>query len=603
MFVLWLIAAPCGCVGKVGMRYFHRKGNLAFGPSINLDKLWTLVGDDVRKEHASKTDVAPVIDVTNYVLLELGQPLHAFDLAKLTGGIRVRRAQAGETLQSLDDQTLELNDDTLLIADDNGPLALAGIMGGRPSAVSEETRDLFLECAFFSPLAIAGRARRYGLHTDASHRYERGVDPALQQRALERATALILEIAGGEAGPLDETLAEDKLPEPATIELSAERVARLLGAPLDDANIVDILERLGMTVTETGAGQWSVRAPSWRFDMAIQEDLIEELARVHGYENLPSRVPAGTPAGDPAPEKELPLRRLGDTLRDRGYMEAITYSFVAPELQAKVDPDHAPLALLNPISADLGVMRTGLIAGLLSAAERNVNRQCSRLRLFETGLRFVPGPDGLAQEPMVAGLLYGSAQPAHWEGKPRPVDFYDLKGDVEALLALSQPDAFAFRPGSHPALHPGQCAEVTRDGRTVGHLGRLHPRLAAQLDLPKGLYLFELALEPLRLGRLPHFEPVSDQPRVQRDLAFVVDADVPAGDMVAAAHQACDDRLRQVHIFDLYQGDNIEAGRKSLALTLTFQDPSRTLKDAQVNDLVEAVVSQLKQQFKATLRD
>ena len=308
-------------------------------------------------------------------------------------------------------------------------------------------------------------------------------------------------------------------------------------------------------------------------------------------------------AGDPAPEKELPLRRLGDTLRDRGYMEAITYSFVAPELQAKVDPDHAPLALLNPISADLGVMRTGLIAGLLSAAERNVNRQCSRLRLFETGLRFVPGPDGLVQEPMVAGLLYGSAQPAHWEGKPRPVDFYDLKGDVEALLALSQPDAFAFRPGSHPALHPGQCAEVTRDGRTVGHLGRLHPRLAAQLDLPKGLYLFELALEPLRLGRLPHFEPVSDQPRVQRDLAFVVDADVPAGEMVAAAHQACDDRLRQVHIFDLYQGDNIEAGRKSLALTLTFQDPSRTLKDAQVNDLVEAVVSQLKQQFKATLRD
>ena len=556
-----------------------------------------------RLRRAGVRAIDPIVDVTNYVLLELGQPLHAFDLAKLAGGIRVRRAQAGETLQSLDDQTLELNDDTLLIADDNGPLALAGIMGGRPSAVSEDTRDLFLECAFFSPLAIVGRARRYGLHTDASHRYERGVDPALQQRALERATALILEIAGGEAGPLDETLAEDKLPEPATIELSAERVARLLGAPLDDANIVDILERLGMTVTETGAGQWSVRAPSWRFDMAIQEDLLEDLARVHGYENLPSRVPAGTPAGDPAPEKELPLRRLGDTLRDRGYMEAITYSFVAPELQAKVDPDHAPLALLNPISADLGVMRTGLIAGLLSAAERNVNRQCSRLRLFETGLRFVPGPDGLAQEPMVAGLLYGSAQPAHWEGKPRPVDFYDLKGDVEALLALSQPDAFAFRPGSHPALHPGQCADVTRDGRTVGHLGRLHPRLAAQLDLPKGLYLFELALEPLRLGRLPHFEPVSDQPRVQRDLAFVVDADVPAGEMVAAAHQACDDRLRQVHIFDLYQGDNIEAGRKSLALTLTFQDPSRTLKDAQVNDLVEAVVSQLKQQFKATLRD
>lgn len=557
-----------------------------------------------RLRRAGLRSIDPIVDVTNYVLLELGQPLHAFDLNKLAGGIRVRRAKPGETLESLDDQTLELNDDTLVIADDSGPVALAGIMGGRPTAVAADTRDLFLECAFFSPLSIVGRARNYGLHTDASHRYERGVDPQLQQRAIERATALILAIAGGQAGPVNEAVDAGKLPVPATIELEAARVTRLLGTELDNADIVDILERLGMSVSETGAGRWSVTAPSWRFDMAIPEDLVEELARIHGYDRLPSRVPAGSPAGDSDREETLPLRRLGDTLRDRGYLEAITYSFVAPELLAKVDPEHRPLALMNPISADLGVMRTTLIAGLLNAAERNLNRQAGRLRLFETGLRFVPGEgDALTQEPMVAGLLFGSAQPAHWDGKPRPLDFYDLKGDVEALLALSDTAAFTFRAGSHPAMHPGQCAVVERDGQVAGHLGRLHPRLAADLDLPEGLYLFELALAPLCEGRLPRFEPVSDQPRVQRDLAFVVDAGVPAGDLVAAARAACDERLRQVHIFDLYQGEHIGAGRKSLGLTLTFQDPSRTLRDGQVNDLVEAVVSQLKQQFNATLRD
>lgn len=558
-----------------------------------------------RLRRAGLRSIDPIVDITNYVLLELGQPLHAFDLERLAGGIRVRRANTGEKLETLDDQPLELNDDTLVIADDSGPVALAGIMGGRPTAVSASTRDLFLESAFFSPLAIAGRARGYGLHTDASHRYERGVDPALQRSALERATALIVDIAGGRPGPVTEQVAEEKLPRPATIELSAERVAKILGAPLDAATIENILTRLGMTLEGQGEGRWAVTAPSWRFDMAIQEDLIEELARVYGYDRLPSRVPAGSPADEAEPEATLPLRRVSDLLRDLGYLEAIIYSFVAPELLAKVDPRHQPLALLNPISADLGVMRTTLMAGLLNAAERNLNRQSDRLRLFETGLRFVPEADGLKQQPMVAGLLYGSARPAHWGdgGKPPSLDFYDLKGDVEALLALSDPEAFTFVPGSHPALHPGQCAELLRDGESVGHLGRLHPRLAAELDLPADLFLFELVLAPLRQGELPHFQAVSDQPRVRRDLAFLVAAEVPAGDLIAAARAACDERLRHVQVFDLYQGERIEAGRKSLALTLTFQDPSRTLRDAQVNDLVEAVVSQLKQQFNATLRD
>ena len=576
-------------------------GRVIKGVNVNADSpLWMIE----RLRRAGLRTIDPIVDVTNYVLLELGQPLHAFDLAKLNGGITVRNANAEEKLLTLDDQELTLRDDTLVIADDSQALALAGVMGGKPSSVTSDTQDIFLECAFFAPLAIAGKARSYGLHTDSSHRFERGVDPQLQNEAIERATALILEIAGGQPGPVSEAVDEAQLPGQAEITLRADRIEGLLGMGLPAEQVEDILSRLGMEVSTQESGkEWMVLAPSWRFDMAIEADLIEELARIYGYEKLPSRVPAGSPSGEPVAEQTVNQRRLGDALIDRGYLEAITYTFVEPGLLKQVEPRVEPLPLLNPISTDLGVMRTTLLAGLFSTARHNLNRQADRLRLFETGLRFVPTEQGLEQTPMIAGLLYGSAQPAHWEGKPRPVDFYDLKGDVEALLALSQPDAFAFRPGSHPALHPGQCAEVTRDGRTVGHLGRLHPRLAAQLDLPKGLYLFELALEPLRLGRLPHFEPVSDQPRVQRDLAFVVDADVPAGEMVAAAHQACDDRLRQVHIFDLYQGDNIEAGRKSLALTLTFQDPSRTLKDVQVNDLVEAVVSQLKQQFKATLRD
>ncbi|MAY10197.1 MAG: phenylalanine--tRNA ligase subunit beta [Alcanivorax sp.] len=556
-----------------------------------------------RLRRAGLRSIDPIVDVTNYVLLELGQPLHAFDLNKLDGGIVVRKARAGEQLRTLDDQTLELRDDTLVIADGGGPVALAGIMGGRPTAVAEGTTDLFLECAFFNPLTIVGKARGYGLHTDSSHRYERGVDPALQQRAMERASALIVAIAGGEAGPVTEQGDAARIPAPAAITLRADKVTALLGAALADADIEDILTRLGMDVTADGDGRWSVTPPSWRFDMAIEEDLIEELARVHGYENLPSRVPAGTPAGEPEGEHLLPVRRLADTLRDRGYLEAITYSFVAPDLLAKVDPEHPPLALMNPISADLGVMRTSLFAGLLNAAGRNLNRQIDRLRLFETGLRFVPGDDGLNQEPMIAGLLYGSAEPAHWQAKARQVDFYDLKGDVEALVALSDATAFQVRPGQHPALHPGQCAELVRDGAVVGYLGKLHPRLAKDLDLPKDLYLFELALAPLRDGLLPRFQPVSDQPRVQRDLAFVMDDQVAAGDLIAAVRAACDERLRDVRLFDVYQGEHIEPGRKSLALTLTFQDPSRTLRDAQVNDLVEQVVIQLKQQFNATLRD
>ena len=337
--------------------------------------------------------------------------------------------------------------------------------------------------------------------------------------------------------------------------------------------------------------------------MAIEPDLIEELARIYGYEKLPSRVPAGSPSGDTVGENVVAVRRLADTLIDRGYLEAITYTFVEPGLLKQVEPRVEPLPLLNPISADLGVMRTTLLAGLFSTARHNLNRQADRLRLFETGLRFMPQAQGeLEQTPMIAGLVYGSAQPQNWEGK-RAADFFDLKGDVEALLSLSDASAFSFTAGEHPALHPGQTAALSRGGEVVGYLGRIHPRLAADLDLPANLYAFELALAPLQQGILPHFAGVSDQPRMRRDLAFVVDAGVPAGDLVAAVRDTCDERLTDVRIFDIYQGDSIGENRKSLALGLTFQDRSRTLKDQEVNDLVEAVVSQVKQQFNATLRD
>ena len=575
-------------------------GRVIKGVNVNAaSPLWLIE----RLRRAGLRTIDPIVDVTNYVLLELGQPLHAFDLSKLNGGITVRKANAEEKLLTLDDQELTLRDDTLVIADDSDALALAGVMGGKPSSVTSDTRDIFLECAFFAPLAIAGKARSYGLHTDSSHRFERGVDPQLQNEAIERATALILEIAGGQPGPVSEAVDESKLPRQAEITLRADRIEGLLGMGLPAEQVEDILSRLGMEVSTQESGkEWMVLAPSWRFDMAIEADLIEELARIYGYEKLPSRVPAGSPSGEPVAEQTVNQRRLGDALIDRGYLEAITYTFVEPGLLKQVEPRVEPLQLLNPISTDLGVMRTTLLAGLFSTARHNLNRQADRLRLFETGLRFVPTEQGLEQTPMIAGLLYGSAQPQNWEGK-RPVDFFDLKGDVEALLTLSDADAFRFEPGEHPALHPGQTAALKRDGEVVGYLGRIHPRLAADLDLPTQLYAFELALAPLQQGVLPAFAGVSDQPRMRRDLAFVVEDSVPAGELVAAVRNACDERLTGVRIFDIYQGDSIGENRKSLALGLTFQDRSRTLKDQEVNDLVDAVVSQLKQQFNAALRD
>merc|ERR1712000_465590 len=426
--------------------------------------------------------IDPVVDITNFVLLELGQPMHAFDLAQIEGGIRVRMAEEGEKLTMLDGQEVALNSDTVVIADHAKPLAMGGIMGGEHSGVSENTQDLLLEAAFFSPLAIAGRARNYGLHTDSSHRFERGVDYNLAAKAMERATALILDICGGQPGPVVEVSAEENLPKQAQIHLRRARAELILGIKLEDSEIEDILTRLGMQLTATEDG-WDVIAPSYRFDMAIEPDLIEELARIHGYENLPVRIPTAASPLARLPENRLPMGDLRRQMVARGYQEAITYSFVDPQIQKAMDPANAPIALLNPISTEMSVMRTDLLAGLVRAVSYNLKRQQPRVRLFETGLRFIPDGDKLAQIPTLAFAATGSRQAQGWAESAADVDFFDVKGDIEALLARTGTlDQYRFVAGQHPALHPGQTAIIEKsDGngqwQPAGVVGALHPSL------------------------------------------------------------------------------------------------------------------------------
>lgn len=543
------------------------------------------------------------VDVTNYVMLELGQPMHAFDLDRLEGGIRVRKAEAGEQLEALDGQQLTLRGDTLVIADHRGPLALAGVMGGRPSAVGEGTRHIFLESAFFAPGQIAGKARSYGLHTESSHRFERGVDSGLQVRALERATRLILDIVGGEAGPVVE-MTTAHLPKPATITLRRASIARMLGVDIVDADVERILRGLGMEVSGAANG-WTVLPPSWRFDIGIEVDLIEELARVYGYDRLPVRsIRADLPL-TARPERQLGLPALRRTLTARGYQEAITYSFVDPKLQTLLAPGQPVVELRNPISADMSVMRTTLWAGLLTTLGHNLNRQQQRARLFETGLRFLPSAEGLPrQEKMLALVVTGRRYPESWTGGAEQVDFYDLKGDLEAVLALARVgDGITYSAGTHPALHPGQSADIQRDGRVIGHLGALHPEVQRQLGIDQPVFLLELALGEIFDGELPAFSELSRFPEVRRDLALLVDRSVAAEAVLGAAREAAGEHLRNLTLFDVYQGKGIDPQRKSLALGLTFQHSSRTLTEDEVNTTVDAVVGVLKERLAATLRN
>ncbi|MDS9877588.1 phenylalanine--tRNA ligase subunit beta [Pseudomonas protegens] len=556
-----------------------------------------------RLRRADVRSIDAVVDITNYVMLELGQPLHAFDLAEINGGIRVRMAEEGEKLVLLDGQEVTLRSDTLVIADHTRALAIAGVMGGEHSGVAANTRDVFLESAFFDQIAVAGKARSYGLHTDASHRYERGVDWQLAREAMERATGLLLEITGGDAGPIIETLSEQHLPSVAPVTLRAERITQMLGMEIDGLEVERLLTALGLTVTADGAGQWRVEVPSHRFDISLEVDLIEELARLYGYNRLPVRYPQARLAPQAKAEAEGDLPALRRLLVARGYQEAITYSFIDPKLFELFNPGVEPLLLANPISADMAAMRSSLWPGLVKALQHNLNRQQDRVRMFESGLRFVGQLEGLKQQPMLAGVVCGSRLPEGWAQGRDGVDFFDVKADVEAVLGFAGAlDAFTFVPGKHPALHPGQTARIERDGREVGFLGAIHPELAKNLGLDRPVYVFELVLSEVAQGRLPKFHELSRFPEVRRDLALLADRDVAASAVLDVIRENAGEWLTDLRLFDVYQGKGIDPHRKSLAVGLTWQHPSRTLNDDEVNSTTQNILTSLEQRLNATLR-
>jgi phenylalanyl-tRNA synthetase beta chain len=545
--------------------------------------------------------IHPVVDVTNIVMLELGQPMHGFDLGTLRDGVIVRLAEPGERIVLLDGREAQLEPDTLVIADHGGPRAVAGIMGGEDSGVSAATRDVFFEVAFFAPLAIAGRARRLGLHTDASLRFERGVDPAQQRRAIERATALLIGIAGGEAGPVIEHAAAEHLPARQPVRLRRARLAALLGHVVADAEIERILEGLGMTLSAIEEG-WEASPPSHRFDIALEVDLIEEVARIHGYDRLPEQRGPGAAALGNATEGRVPATRIADTLAARGYQEVVTYSFVDPETQSLLFPDAESLPLANPISSELSRMRVSLWPGLLHAMKHNLSRRQPRVRFFEQGLRFIFEDNELKQLSTVAGVLTGTRSPEQWGVAAADVDFHDAKGDVEALLGLTAGD-FSVEAAAHPALHPGQSARLLRSGREAGWLGALHPRLVRALDLDRAPLLWELDEHVSFASDLPGFKEISRFPSIRRDIAVVVEAAVPVQDLLRTIRAAGGRLLTESKVFDIYSGNRIDSGRKSVAFGLILQDYSRTLTDDEADRVVADVVARLEAEFGARIRN
>ncbi|HPY39551.1 MAG TPA: phenylalanine--tRNA ligase subunit beta, partial [Thiolinea sp.] len=545
--------------------------------------------------------LSPVVDVTNYILLELGQPMHAFDLDKLQGGIQARYANEGEQLVLLDDQTVTLTSDTLVIADDEKAVALAGIKGGMATAVSNTTQNIFLESAHFRAEKLRGQARRYGLQTDASYRFERGVAADLPTQALERATQLIVEICGGSVGPVVDVCADDHLLDRPNVNLRRERIARILGVTIEDKTVEDILRRLGCEIAANATG-WTVKPPHSRFDITIEEDLIEELARVYGYDNIPAALKALQPKLTVTLETENPLSQLRAPLIASGYQEAVTYSFVDPTIEGLLSPGHESIVLANPISAELSHMRSTVWSGLLRAVEYNLNRQQTRVRLFEVGPVFSKTEAGIQQQDKIAGIITGLVFPEQWSQANRAVDFYDIKGDVEAILAQASAQRFYFVPVAHPALHPGQSAEIATDKEVVGWVGALHPALEAKLGFGQNVFLFELDLKALQSRSLPKYQAVSKFPMIRRDLALVVDRSVLAIAFDQAIAKVAPPSLIRWEVFDVYTGKGIAEHQKSVAISLILQEPSRTLEDSEITRIVGEVMASLQEKTGATLR-
>ena len=546
--------------------------------------------------------IDPVVDVTNFVLLELGQPLHAFDLGKLQQHIDVRLARPGEKLTLLDGKELALQPDTLVIADGAGAVAMAGVMGGMNTAVSERTSDVFLECASFAPFAVAGRARAAGLQTDASQRYERGVDYLLQHRAMARATELLLEIAGGEAGPVTEALGE--IPEARQVRLEFASIARVLGVEIPREDVLDILTRLGFAILEESAGYITVEAPSYRYDVAIEADLLEELARIHGYDKLPLAMGLYRQEMGQAPESEIALDRVRDHLVALGYQEVVTYSFIEPGLAGHFSVEAAEtVELRNPISRDMSVMRASLMPGLVQTLRYNVNRRQEHLRLFETGLAFGRTSEGFRQQAMLAGLIAGGREPKNWSNSDEIADFFDAKGDLESVFGLGgRISRLRFAAAARPGLHPGQCAEILLDGERAGTVGVLHPALQREFDLP-AVILFEVGLDALCRQEVPVAAEPSRFPEVSRDLAIVIDEEFEASDIERTVRDAAGPLLASLRVLDVYRGGAVPAGSKSIALGLTWQHPSRTLGDAEIDQVIDSTIKALQTSFNASLRN
>ncbi|WP_411671177.1 phenylalanine--tRNA ligase subunit beta [Acinetobacter baumannii] len=544
-----------------------------------------------------------LVDVTNYVLMELGQPMHAFDLAKTEGTVHVRQAQPQEKLQLLNDQEVELQDDVMVIADDQKALAIAGIMGGLASSVTDDTTDIFLESAFFAPLAIAGRARRFGLHTDSSQRYERGVDFELPLIAMNRASQLIQELAGGEFGPITVVEKSDLLPKREAIELKQAQVDQLLGYKVAAEFITDALTRLGCEVTVQANGEWSVVPPSHRYDMAIYQDLIEEVARIDGYDNIQISLPS-MDVQLAKYQDRFEIAQLRQTVVTLGYQEAISFSFADAKLEKQLNPQVSPLMLANPISSDLAVMRSTLLSSLIPCVQYNLNRQQSRVRFFELGLRFdyqnANSIQDLKQIPTLALVAVGSREPESWHAKPQPMDFFDFKGEVEEILAAGRVKVEYVR-SERPWLHPGQSAEILVDGQSIGYLGRLHPSLENELDLST-TWVAELDQAAVLQSYVSNFTELSRFPSVRRDIALLISDNINVRDIQQLIEKTGGELLDSTWLFDVYTGQGVEEGKRSLAFALLWQHPSRTLEDAEIKSGMDNIIQVLENTYQATLR-
>jgi len=542
---------------------------------------------------------SPVVDITNFVLLELGQPMHAFDLSKINGDITVRMANAGEKIELLNEQTVELKDNTLVIADDTNALAIAGVMGGMSSATQTDSSDILLESAFFEPVSIAGKARGYGLHTESSLRFERGVDFHMTHMAMERATQLIVEICGGQVGPISECIDESSLPELNPITITKAKIQKILGFELESDWIEEKFTNLDFEITSKDADSWTIIPPSFRFDIRIPADLIEELARLYGYDKLPVQKLSLDANINAISEAVVDKYDIAQGLVNRGYQEVITYSFISEEYQDLINPEAKKITLSNPISADMSTMRSSLWAGLLQSVEANERRGHVDARFFELGLCF-DGVKADEQSQKIAGVITGNRFNEQWSSDTQALDFYDIKSDVESLLSISG-NTFTFEVAEHPALQKGQTAKVLSDGKHIGWVGTLSPVVQKKLSLSK-CYLFELDLASMQQGSVAKYQAFSAYQKATRDIALVIDEQIPANDLITSIKDLKQTYLVDVNLFDVYAGDNIESGKKSIALNLSYQSVEETLSDEQVNTQVSEVLVLMQTQFSATQR-